>query len=368
MPHQINIDELKTMIASKVRELKLDDVLDGGALEEIKNRVLGVYNHDQAKKSIPDMIPEVVMPAAMGAVETGIFPGGYGTEVNTGNTMQDMTSIEKNNISGDFTQQPGQNIDAGTSGNAPEYTPELPSFLDKIEPAKVIVFSQNELSEGGENLSHKPLRTFADPDIKKSMHDFWIDKGQKRAEVYMAKLEKVGELNFDYANGTTQFVEKRFEPDFDAQAKYKENPYMNSAGPAKPGELDINGQPNILNQLATSVDLKQVVEDLVMKILRDQLLTNHTRAVNETSPEEPMGHSVSQAVKPMEESFSLKMMDLVNDFDKIDTPQALKEAMEKNDKSMLVKENEEVQEWALDGKKYYTPVNKISTRKCYFKS
>ena len=55
------------------------------------------------------------------------------------------------------------------------------------------------------------------------MNDFWLDKGQKRAEVYMAKLEKIGELEFNYANGTTQFVEKRFDPDFEAQAKYKEN-------------------------------------------------------------------------------------------------------------------------------------------------
>ncbi len=364
MPNKINIDELKVMIANKIKELKLNDILDNSAIDEVKNRIMNAYKHEQAKKSIPDMIPEATIPNGLGTSEIGVLPGGYGTELATGNTsMQDIMSIENGaNINID------QNIDAGTTGNIVSYKPEIPNFLEKIDPAKIIVFSQNELSEGGENLTHKPLRTFEDPDIKKSMNDFWLDKGQKKAEVYMAKLEKIGELEFDYSNGITKFIEKKFDPDFELQAKYKENPYMSNAGPAKPGELDINGQPNnILKQISTSVDLKQTVEDLVMKILRDQLLTNQTRAVNEISPEEPMGYNVSQAIKPMEESFALKMVDLVNEYEKIDMPSTLKEAVDKNDKTFLSKENGEVQEWIYEGKRYYTPVVKISTKKCYIK-
>ena len=223
------------------------------------------------------------------------------------------------------------------------------------------------------------------------MHDLWMDKGQMKAEVYIAKLEKIGELEFNYANGTTQFVEKRFDPDFEMQAKYKENPYMNNAGPATPGALDINGQPNLAAQIASSVDLNQIVTDIVMNILRNQLMTNTTKAVNdipptpvgefasnfdtryipknvnEISPNEPMGYSTASAVKPMEEGFRLKMIDLVNDYSKIDAPEKLKEAITKNDKSHLINENAEVQEWEVDGKLYYTPVNKISIKKCYTK-
>lgn len=379
MPNQMNIEELKTIIANQIKEIGLNDVLDAAAIEKIKNKVMSIHNHEQAKNTMPEVIPEAVLPTGMGTSETGIFPGGgFGMGEPTGNTsMADATSVEKSLYSGDFTQQPGQNVDAGTTGNILAYKPELPSFMEKIEPAKVIIFSQNELSEGGENLTNKQLRTFADPDIKQSMNDFWLDKGQKRAEVYMAKLEKIGELEFDYANGTTKFIEKRFDPDFDAQAKYKENPYMaNNAGPATPGMLDLNGQPNIMNQIASSVDLKQVVSDLVMNILRDQLMTNNTRAVavnssntslGESSPVEPYGYNVAQSVKPMEEKFSTKMIDLVNEYEKVDSPAILKEAIEKNDRKYLVKENDEVQEWMVNGKCYYTPVIKMSTKKCYIK-
>lgn len=370
MSQKINMDELKAMIANKVKDIGLHDVLDETSIEKIKEKVMHKYNHDKAINEIPEIIPEAA-DSPLSQSETGVFPGGgFGTGEPTGRTdMGDVVSIEKVHIPFDGTQVPGQNVDAGTNGNIPAYTPELPSFLDKIEPAKVIIFSQNELSEGGENLSNKPLRTFEDPDVKKSMNDFWLDKGQKKADVYMAKLEKIGELDFNFANGTTQFIEKRFEPDFEAQAKYKENPYMaDNAGPATPGALDINGQPNIMNQIAGSVDIEKVVTDIVMNILRNQLLTNTTKAINsESSPEEPMGFSVASSVKPMEESFSVKMIDLVSGYKKIDAPTELKEAIAKNNKSLLVKENEEVQEWSINGSVYYTPVNKISNRKCYIK-
>lgn len=376
MPNQMNIEELKTIIANKIKEIGLNDVLDAAAIEKIKDKVMSIHNHEQAKNTMPEVIPETVLPTGMGTSETGVFPeGGFGMEESTGSTsMTDATSVEKSLYNGDFTQQPGQNVDAGTTGNILSYKPELPSFMEKIEPAKVIIFSQNELSEGGENLTNKPLRTFSDPDIKQSMSDFWLDKGQKRAEVYMAKLEKIGELEFNYANGTTKFIEKRFDPDFDAQAKYKENPYMaNNAMPATPGILDINGQQNIMNQISSSVDLKQVVSDLVMNILRDQLLTNTEKAANNTNlpttgygvPIHPMGLVLPN--QNVSESLSLKMIDLINEYEKIDSPAVLKEAIEKNDRKYLVKENEEVQEWIVDGKYYYTPVIKMSIKKCYIK-
>lgn len=381
MSTQIDKEQLKTMIASKVKDMDLNAVLDAAAIEKIKERVMNVYNSEKAKSEIPEKISEASFPSNLGTTETGVFPANIsltgGTaivdpnKVTVGSTP--VGSVETVPSPYDGTQVPGQNVDLGTTGNIPAYKPELPSFMDKIEPAKVIIFSQNELSEGGENLSNKPLRTFENPDEKKSMNDFWLDKGQKTADVYMAKLEKIGELEFDYANGTTKFVEKRFDPDFDLQAKYKENPYM-PTGPATPGALDINGQPNIMNQIAGSVDIKQVVEDLVMKILKNQLMTNTTKAVNAheyslgaLNPNEPNKPTDNQGFY-ISESFDIKMLDLVNNYEKIDSPKELKEAIEKNDKALLVKENAEVQEWNVNGQSYFTPVNKISIKKCYIKS
>lgn len=371
MSLKINQEQLKTMIANQIKDMNLHDILDSAAIETIQTRIKDAYSHQKAVSEVPDMIPEAITPSISSDEVAN-------TEPNEEENIITATSVEKALPPTDLTQQSGQNIDSGNTGNIPSYKPELPSFLDKIEPAKIIIFSQNELSEGGENLSHKPLRTFSDPDCKKSIHDFWIEEGKKRAEVYIAKLEKIGEIEYNFANGTSQFIEKRFEPDFEAQAKYKSNPYMaDNAGPATPGELDINGQPNIMNQIATAVDLEKVVSDLVMKILQNQLMTNSTKAINDVS-EKPytlgalnpneLGRKTDEQGFYTNESFNTKMIDIVNNYSKIDAPVTLREAIEKGDKKFLIRENEEVQEWEIDGKKYFTPVNKISNRKCYVQS
>ena len=357
MTDQIKLSELKAMISASAKEKGLDGVLD---IEKIVKRVKERVELENAKKSIPQEISEVSNPEL--PQEIGKFP----TEVSMDNEeIKNMPNPEINSPTP---------VDAGTTGNIPAYTPELPSFMDKIGPAKIIVFSQNELSEGGENLSNKPLRTFENPDVKKSMHDLWVEEGKKTAEVYIAKFEKIGEINFDFANGTSVFTEKRFEPDFEAQAKYKENPYSVDSKPViatQSGPVDAS---NLQAQLATSIDLEKVVTDLVMNILRNQLLTNTERAAEaapvtaENAATEPYGYSLAQAVKPMEEGFKLTMFQVVeerNGFEKVDTPKTLRESIEKNENKYLSRENESVQEWVFEGNTYYTAKNKISTKKCY---
>jgi hypothetical protein len=134
-----------------------------------------------------------------------------------------------------------------------------------------------------------------------------------------------------------------------------------------------------MNQIASAVDLEKVVSDLVMKILQNQFMTNQTKAANADEIENvgatfhvPSGMPKQmtqgqQARAGMMEGFDTTMMDIVNNCSKIDAPVTLREAIEKGDKKFLVRENKEVQEWKVDDKTYFTPVNKISTKKCYVK-
>ena len=85
MSDKITTTELKALIANKIKEIGIHDVLDNKAIDIIQNRVMNVYNHDHAKNNIPEMIPEAVIPTAMGNTEQGIFPnGGFGTGEPTG--------------------------------------------------------------------------------------------------------------------------------------------------------------------------------------------------------------------------------------------------------------------------------------------
>jgi hypothetical protein len=277
------------------------------------------------------------------------------------------------------TNSPNQ-VDQSTSGNIPSYEPALPSFMDKIDPAKIIVFDMNELSQGGENLSHKPLRTFENPDVKKSMNDLWIDEGKRKADVYMVKLEKIGCLDFNYSNGTTRFDEKKFDPDFAVQATYRENPYA-----ANDAMKSVESQSNVMNQISTAVDLEGVVKNIVMDLIKKGITTD--------LPQESYGYDKSQAVKPMEESvpgyaaramfnsggdieelntvadsFDLNMAKLVDDdgsFMKTELPESLREHIGSGDREFLRNENQEVEEWHFDNTSYFLPKNRISKNKGY---
>jgi hypothetical protein len=401
MAEKINIEELKVMIANEIKNEGLNEVLDGATIDKIVKDILYKQNMDNARNAIPEIIPEQTEGPPM-AAPTNAMPTETG-DVEVPTNKYYTPSIDADNFGTGITNSTTQ-IDQSTSGNIPAYTPELPSFLNKIEPAKVIVFDMNELSHGGENLTNAPLRTFENPDVKKSMNDFWVNEGKKKAEVYMAKFEKIGEIEFNYVNGTSQFVEKRFDPDFEAQAKYKENPYGAPSLPQTTG----TDNSNIMAQISTAVDLEAIVTKIVKDLIQKGMMGGSTvdsspkkyafGALDPNNPNVPtdnMGHYIapkesygydqSQAVRPMEESnrlfkgngditelnavaFDLNMAKLVDDngsFVKSELPEALKEYIGAGRRDFLKNENQEVEEWHFDGTSYFLPKNRISKNKGY---
>lgn len=376
MAEKINIEELKVMIANEIKNEGLNEVLDSTVIDNIVKDILYKQNMDKAKNAIPEIIPEQTEAPPMSAPSNTMPKETGDVEVPTNKYY--TPSVDVDNFGTGITNSTTQ-IDQSTTGNIPAYVPELPSFLNKIEPAKVIVFDMNELSHGGENLTYAPFRTFENPDVKKTMNDFWVDEGKKKAEVYIAKFEKIGEIDFNYANGTSQFIEKKFEPDFEAQAKYKENPYMPTSTPQTTG-VDSS---NIMAQISTAVDLESVVKKIVMDLIQKGMMGNSAGPVS--VPQEGYGFRTDQAVRPMEESnrlfkgngdiaelnavaFDLNMAKLVDDngsFVKSELPEALKEYIGSGRRDFLKNENQEVEEWHFDGTSYFLPKNRISKNKGY---
>lgn len=265
------------------------------------------------------------------------------------NRLQDNGSILEEEVVYDQENEP-----TNTNNSIPvvtkKYEPELPSFLDKIEPAKFIIFNMNEVSLGGEQLSNKPFRLFSDPDLKKSIHDAWKEEGKQKAEIYIAKFEKIGSVDFDYRNGTSYFTEKRFEnPEIPSVPVYQENPY---ASIPKPEEIE-----NIPTE-TSPINLEEKVKEYIENILR----RHFSGSSHETEVEED-----ETIEKP--ESSDLKYRDIVmneNEFIKVDTPKSLIESIESGKgNAKLISKNNEVQTWVLEGIEYYLPIEIMSNKKCH---
>lgn len=380
MTEKINKEQLKVMIANQIKNEELQDILDNVDIESIINNILNKQKTTKAKDSIPEFIPEQAQSPAMAAPQNSMPKQDY--ELDVDSKYINPTNLDS--FSTGTTNSQTSVVDSGVSGNIPAYTPELPDFMNKIEPGKIIVFDTNELSQGGENLSHTPFRTFEDPDKKKSINDMWIEDGKKTAEVYIVKLEKIGNLEFNYANGTSQFKEKKFDPDFEVLSKYKENPY---AVQDAVKFVDDQKDSNILNQISTAVDLEGVVTKIVLDLIKKGMLSNSVENISYNKPVENVetsnnsdqgltsetrylfrGDGDINELNDVASNFDLNMAKLVDDdgkFIKTDLPNDLKEYIDSGKREYLKNENQEVEEWFFKENSYFLPKNRISKNKGY---
>lgn len=365
MATQINIEELKTLIANSIKQENLHDVLPADAVERIKEKILA-FKKTESAKEIPNVVSEEVVNEFTAPVIPGVgtnasqFPdeNEIGTSDNiSGNTQSDGSTLV----------YPGSVPTGEVSNPTMGYTPELPNVLKKAEPAQVFVFQYSDLNKSGENLSFKPLRVMDDPDVQMSMNDLWIKEGKTKADVYVAKFERIGEINFSYVDGVSKFIERGSEPDYSGGNTYKENPYEAASVP----QIDSETKAELETYIKSSVDLEKVVHDIVMNVLKTSLTTPSELSKPEMSYGLDTADTDLPAINEGEEiELNITMKDIVENesYQKIEIPNELNEKINSGDKSMLIRENSEVQEWGYNGGKYYTPIGRISKNKGYIKS
>lgn len=381
MAKQINIEELKTLIANSIKQENLHDALPADAVEKIKDKILAFRKSETAKE-----IPSVVSEEVVNEFTAPVIPG-VGTDARQFPDENEINTSEEaqGNIDNSFFVNPGSTSSEEMSEPKMGYTPELPDALKKAEPAEVFVFQYSDLNKSGENLSYKPLRLMNDPEVQMSMNDFWIKEGKTKADVYVAKFEKIGEINFNYADGVSKFVEKGSEPDYVGGIEYKENPYEAASVP----QIDAATKNELETYIKNSIDLNKVVQDIVMDIIKTSLMNPSELAQSgnlyptgvaiQEDISASTGVGTDQLVKPMEGvedsddeeiEFNITMKEIVENesYQRIEMPTELNEKINSGDKTMLIRENSEVQEWTFNGRTYYTPVGRISKDKGYIKS
>lgn len=361
---KLSKEQLATEIASQIKELGMNEVFNEEFISKVQESISEKLEKDSVLEEEVDLEEDA---------ETG-------EEVKL-----DAESEEQSAPETPVSQDPG-------------YTPQFPSFLDKIEPQEFVIFDMNELSEGGVNLSNKQLRTFENPDVKKSIHQCWIEEGKKKAKVYVAKFEEIGDLEFDPMAGTSKFTEKRI--DTISVPGEKTNPYADGS---------VNLQVTNASDGTAQIDLSSINVEAMMKkyiedALRAQLNSNatmETPATNEPVQEEPIQESQeekeniiysqdSQEKQNIEikvdgkklastiqeeneiEENELKMVELAMNesaYQKINAPEGLIESIRDTEKSksLLVSKGSEVQAFKFEGETYYYPTDIISANKCYVK-
>jgi len=354
----ITKEEISTLIAKEIRELDMSGVFNEDTLSKMQEKVSSRIGENDK------VLEEEVLPEQETGVE--IAP--------SENPVADLPTAEDKPVV-----------------TPSEYEPELPNFMDKIEPAKFIVFDMNEVALGGEQLSNKPFRLFSDPDTKKSIHDAWKEEGKKTGEIYIAKFEKIGNVEFDYKNGTSHFTEKRFEnpEDLTTAPSFQDNPYASESTPQEISPEDKSVEAAVTNAVDVEGQVKSYIEDILKQHfaqLPAEEAPAHTTGTVEPEEIAPLTgdpdayNTVQDDVENTEEvpvlptaiqESDIKYKDIVmndNDYMKVDTPKTLKESIKNGSgEAKLLSKNDQVQTWMFEGVEYYLPAQIMSDKKCHTK-
>lgn len=87
-----------------------------------------------------------------------------------------------------------------------EYEPELPEQIEELEPEKLFIFDENDISVGAEKLSTLEMNLLSNPEEKTNMRTMWLKDAVKDVDLYVANFEKIGKIEFDPFEGTAEFT------------------------------------------------------------------------------------------------------------------------------------------------------------------
>jgi hypothetical protein len=282
---KISDDQLGTIIADQIRKSGLNDIFDDSVMESIKQKLKDEYRRMKS-------LPEELIPEGEALPATNSFP--YEEEQDTMMTTPVAPAVE-----------PALEAGAEPTGQAypPKvFTPELPDVLRNVEAEKLVVMELNDITENGENLSNKPFRSMDNIDEKSSMLDLWKSKGCSKAEVYIIKFEKAGDITFDYANGTSVFTPSSQvdHVDVSTSGEFKDNPYK---------DANPNGPSNSVGPSASEIEayVKSAVnvEDVVKKVTIDLLAKAHDEKVAQDAKGDMMLSEPSGLPAPVYEAFMM---------------------------------------------------------------
>jgi hypothetical protein len=287
---QITVNELDSLIRKNINEKGLRFDISNDQIEEIKQKIKNIAFKKEENKPVITNEEENI---SMNLPAEEIRP----------QTITQTTTINKDNM--ELSQKEGElkqkeeeiskreasiaNKEAELQRKEDElkYKPVIPSVLDNMGAEKVFIFNTNEISVGAEALTNTSLRLMSNPDEKKSMHDIWAQEGKKKAEVYLVKFEKIGEIELNPFAGTSDFVEKRIEdgqipssvpadgltPE-DAQKSQEPTEGLKDAiAPVSSAILPAANDMGLLN----AVNVEQILKDKLEDIMRNYFLQTYPK-------------------------------------------------------------------------------------------
>lgn len=285
MKKKFSIDEIEEMIKEKLKQNGVLEMVGQEKISEIKGKIKDIL--DKGKK-LDEQENETKVDTA--AVETPTVQTKNPNITVTTEVDPEKTDIIKKETELENKERELINKEIELQDREKQlknkeeelkYKPDLPEVLKGIKPGEIIIFDTNELSLGFENLSNRKFRLKSDPDDKKSPHDLWLLSAITKTDVYIVELKKIGELDFDPYQGTSEFIgnnkieelpklddsfEENHRVDSAIKSQIPDNEMLDSVEPIKDVTQPILN-PTDLNQQ----HFENTFKDTIAKIVSDEL-------------------------------------------------------------------------------------------------
>jgi len=211
---QITTSELEEMIKKNIREKGFDDVnINEEDLKNLSERIKSAVNEDlkgQDKKEEAEENEEVVNVdiSKDDNEESNLENPQSITQSQDDEVYKKEGELdERERVLAQKEEELKQKEEALKQKEEElKYKPEMPKVLEDMGSEKLFVFDMSKLSAGAENLSKLPMKYMDNPEEETTIKDVWLEKAKKKSEVYVVKFEKVGEVEFDPIEGTSNLI------------------------------------------------------------------------------------------------------------------------------------------------------------------
>ena len=148
-----------------------------------------------------------------------------------------------------------------------KYEPELPEQIEELEPEKLFIFDENDISVGAEKLSTLEMNLLNSPEEKTNMRTMWLKDAVKNVDLYVANFEKIGNIEFDPFEGTAEF---NANTNKEVEEIDSEDIKLDMQGNMKDSIEPVSNvsQPIINESVELNPKSEQLAEDILASIIR----------------------------------------------------------------------------------------------------
>lgn len=271
---KINVSELEEMIRSKfvekgASEEEIKEEVVKSITEKIKNKSKEEVQSDESVDNQDVVDVDISKPKDV----EGKIPAAITSSVEASDNSEEILSKELalKTKEEELTKRE-EDLNQRESSlksieKESEYEPELPEQIEEIEPEKLFIFDENNISVSGEKLSTLEMNLLRSPEEKTNMRSMWLKDAVKDVDLYVANFEKIGKIEFDPFEGTAEF--KNIESE-EVEEIDSEDIKLDMQGNMKDSIEPISNvtQATINESVELNPKSEQLSEDILSSIIR----------------------------------------------------------------------------------------------------